>query len=102
MRLHSSAACHAREGERPPQPGLHYKAFVVVHPQHQLTLAIGHRDSEKYVVDLIRDGLTVDQSEELTKAYGINSITCAVNTEDDTVLHALAGVVNELQDKSIC
>lgn len=85
--------------ERPPQSGQHYKAFAV-YPRKPgpTTLAIGHREGEMRVVDLLRDGLTVAQAAELTKAYGINTITGAENDEDDTALHAIAGLINLLQE----
>ena len=86
--------------ERPPQPGQHYRAFVVhsSKPGPQ-TLAIGHREGEEYLVDLLRDGLTIAQAAELMKAYGIKQVTGATNDEDDKMLHAVAGVVRLLRDE---
>jgi hypothetical protein len=85
--------------ERRPQPGLRYKAFAV-HPSKPgpTTLVIGHREGEMRIIDLMREGLTIAQGAELAEAYGIDTIVDAVNDEDDALLHALAGVVNELQD----
>jgi hypothetical protein len=85
--------------ERPPQPGLHYKAFVV-HPSKPgpQTLVIGHCEDDKVVIDLMRDGLTIAQAAELVKIYDINTVTGGVNDDDDTMLHAVAGVVDELSN----
>ena len=85
--------------ERPPKLGQHYKAFVV-HPRKPgpQTLAIGHREDEQYVVDLLRDGLTIAQAAELVKAYGINKVTGDESDGDNTtMLQAVAGLVNILQ-----
>jgi hypothetical protein len=96
------AACMDKDvTERPPQPGQRYRAFVV-HPSKPgpQTLAIGHREGEKRVVDLLRDGLTIAQAAELVKAYGIMQVTGAADDEDDKALHAIAGVVSLLQDEA--
>jgi hypothetical protein len=85
--------------ERAPQPGQRYQAFVV-HPSKPgpQTLAIGHREGEKFIVDLLRDGLTIAQAAELVKAYGLEQVTGAANDDDDKALHAIAGVIRLLQD----
>jgi hypothetical protein len=85
--------------ERPPKPEQRYRAFVV-HPSKPgpQTLAIGHREGEKVVVDLLRDGLTITQAAELVKGYGIERVTGAANDEDDKALHAIVGVVSLLQE----
>jgi hypothetical protein len=87
--------------ERSPQPGQRYRAFVV-HPSRPgpQTSAIGHREGEKCVVDLLRYGLTIAQAAELVKAYGIEQVTGAANDEDDKGLHAIAGVISLLQDET--
>jgi hypothetical protein len=84
--------------ERRPQPGRRYRAFVV-HPSKPgpQILAIGHCEGEKIVVDLLRDGLTIAQAAELVKAYGIERVTGAENDDDDSMLHAIAGVVSLLR-----
>lgn len=85
--------------ERPPQPGLSYRAFVV-HPSRPSpqTLAIGHREADRFVVDLLRDGLAIAQVVELVKAYSIDQVTGAENDENDNLPHAIAGVVSLLRD----
>jgi hypothetical protein len=56
--------------ERPPVPGQSYAGFVV-HPRKPgpIVLAIGHMHREWFILDLCRDGLTVQQAAELLKAY---------------------------------
>ena len=76
--------------DRPPVPGHRYLAFAV-HP-HQpgpITLAIGHSEGEVRILDLIRDGLTVQQAADLMHAYGIDQVTGAAN--DNGVIYLLQG-----------
>jgi hypothetical protein len=69
-----------------------------VHPSRPgpQTLVIGHCEDDKVVIDLMRDGLTIAQAAELVEIYNINTVTGAVNDDDDAMLHAVFGVVNEL------
>jgi hypothetical protein len=87
--------------ERPPVPGQSYAAFVV-HPRAPgpTTLAIAHREGDKFVVDLVRDGLTIQQAADLVKAYGISQVTGADDEGDSSVslAHAVCGVISLLRD----
>jgi hypothetical protein len=85
--------------ERSLQPWRRYKAFVV-HPRKPgpQTLAIGHREGDKVVVDLLRDGLTIAQAAELMKIYNINTVTGPVDDDGLPMLHAVTGVVDELSN----
>jgi hypothetical protein len=95
--------CIIREdGELPPVPGHSYVAFVV-HPRQAgaIALAIAHKDGDTFVVDLCRDGLTVQQAADLAKAYGISEVTGADDEGDGSVslAHAVCGAINLLQQE---
>lgn len=87
--------------ERPPLPDLHYAGFVV-HPKQPgpITLAIAHKDGDNFVLDLIRDGLSIEQSAHLLKAYRIDHVNGADDEDDssDSLAHAVAGVVSVLAE----
>jgi hypothetical protein len=86
--------------ELPPVAGMSYAAFAV-HPPHRgnlLALAIGHRDGEKIVVDLIREDLGVAAAACELKRYGISNVAGAVGDEADALAHATAGVIHLLQE----
>ena len=93
--------------ERPPVAGQSYAAFAV-HPRiytqgiNLVVLAIGHRRGEKFIIDLVRDGLTVPQACDLLKAYGIDTVTGADDEGDSSVnlAHAVAGVISVLQERA--
>ncbi len=84
--------------ERPPRPGITYKAFVV-HPRRPgpQTLAIGHCEGDTRVVDLLRDRLTIAEAVELCKAYGIDKVT-GQELDDPGVnlIEATAGLISVL------
>jgi hypothetical protein len=103
-----------RVTERPPLAGQSYVAFVV-HPRQPgpSTLAIAHRQGDQYVIDLCRDGLTIQQAADLcrdgltiqqaadlVKAYGISKVTGADDEGDSNVslAHAVCGVISLLRD----
>jgi hypothetical protein len=90
--------------ERPPVHGVRYAAFVV-HPREPgpIVLAIGHLEGAKFVIDLLRDGLTVQQAVDLVSAYGLNAVTGADDEGDSSVSHAHAvlGVLNVLKEGRI-
>jgi hypothetical protein len=90
--------------ERPPVPGQRYVAFVV-HPRKPapivfVTLVVAHREGDMRVVDLARDGLTVEQAAELVKAYGIDQVTGADDEGDSSfsLAHAVAGAIYLLRE----
>ena len=91
----------ARVTERRPMRGQHYAGFVV-HPKQPgpITLAIAHKSGDQFVIDLIRDGLTAEQSAHLLKAYGIDQVTGADDEGDssDSLVHAIAGVISVLSE----
>jgi hypothetical protein len=85
--------------ERPPVAGKHYVAFIV-HPRHPgpVTLAIAHREGEMRVLDLVRDGLTIQQARDLAHAYDIHQVTGIGNDDDGRNLAlAVAGALSLLQ-----
>jgi hypothetical protein len=88
--------------ERPPVSGQHYVAFVV-HPRAPgpIALAIAHHDHRrgKYVVDLARDGLTIQQAADLAGAYGISQVTGADDEGNSSVslAHAVCGAIGLLR-----
>jgi hypothetical protein len=85
--------------ERPPVSGQFYAAFVV-HPRAPgpTTLAIAHCEGDKYVVDLVRDGLTIQQAADLVKAYGIGEVTGADDDGVGSLGQAVCGVISLLRD----
>jgi hypothetical protein len=87
--------------ERPPVPDQTYAGFVV-HPRKPgpLVLAIGHRHGEQFILDLCRDGLTVQQAADLLKAYRIDTDTGADDESADSVslAHAVCGVISVLKE----
>jgi hypothetical protein len=72
--------------ERPPVPGQSHAGFVVL-------LAIGHRHGERFILDLVRDWLTIQQAADLLKAG-------ADDEGDDSVslAHAVCGVISVLKE----
>jgi hypothetical protein len=89
--------------ERPPMPGQRYAGFAV-HPRKPVpvVLAIAHQDGERFVIDLLRDGLTIEQAANLLKAYGIYTVTGADDEGDSRTshAHAVAGVIGVLQERA--
>ena len=82
--------------ERPPVPGWRYVAFVL-HPPAPgpITLAIAHAEGHDRVLDVIRDGLTIDESAALLRRYGIDSIVGAEDAGDGLNLaHAALGALH--------
>jgi hypothetical protein len=89
--------------ERPPVPGKHYVAFVV-HPRQPgpVTLVVAHREDEQLVLDLVRDGLTIQQAADLMQAYGIDHVTGAEDDDGDNLAHAALGAISLLQGPPPC
>jgi hypothetical protein len=81
--------------ERPHVPGWRYVAFVL-HPLHPgpIVIAIAHVEGCKRVLDVARNGISIDDSAALLKRYGIDRITGAVDDgEGDALAHAVAGAL---------
>ncbi|HZR88428.1 MAG TPA: hypothetical protein VFB02_16595 [Bradyrhizobium sp.] len=99
--LGTSAAAKTDEAiiERPPLPGVVYRAFIT-HPSSPgpAVLAIAHRENGKVVVDFLRGGLINFETATLLWAYHIDAITSAESDEPaEAMLHAMAGVISLLQ-----
>jgi hypothetical protein len=85
--------------ERPPVAGISYAAFVVhpPHPGNLLALAIAHRGGDKFIVDVVKDDISVADSVAVLGRYGISQVTGDVGNEADALAHAVAGVINLLR-----
>lgn len=85
--------------ERPPVEGVSYAAFAVRprNPGNLLALAIGHRDGEMYILDVVKDDISIDDAATVLKRYGITKLTGAEGDEADALAHAAAGVFSELR-----
>ena len=60
-----------------------------------VTLAIAHVEGHDRVLDVIRDGLTIDESAALLRRYGIDSIVGAEDAGDGLNLaHAALGALH--------
>jgi len=88
--------------ERPPVAGRSYAAFAV-HPRRPglIAIAIGHCEGEAYVVDLVKDGLSVAAATDESKRYGISKVTGAESDsiDEDGMAHAVCGLISVLQDR---
>jgi hypothetical protein len=84
--------------ERPPVAGVSYAAFAVHPPEpgNLLALAIAHRGGEKYIVDVVKDDISVVDAAAVLHSYGVTQVTGDVGDEADALAHAVAGVVNLL------
>jgi hypothetical protein len=88
--------------ERPPVVGMSYAAFEV-HAARQgnlLGMAIAHRDGDRFVVDVVRQNISIADAAAVLKRYGIAEVTGAVGSKDDALAHAVAGAINLLQQRS--
>jgi hypothetical protein len=85
--------------ERPPVAGVTYAAFAVhpPYPGNLLGVAIAHRAGDKFVVDLVRGDISVDDACAVLKRYGIAEVIGAVGEEDCALAHAVCGVLSELR-----
>jgi hypothetical protein len=75
---------------------LTYHAFVV-HPERPgpVALAIAHREALDFVVDLIREQITIDNSVPILRRYGIYHVTGAQEEGDGLNLaHAVLGALD--------
>jgi hypothetical protein len=90
--------------ERPPVPGVSYVAFSV-HPPRPgpVVLPIAHCEGEQIVLDLIRDGLTIADAANLTKAYGVAEVESALSEGDGLDLaHAGVGAIARAKRAAPC
>ncbi len=85
--------------ERPPIEGVKYAAFVVhpSQPGNLFAMAIAHRAGEKFVVDVIRDDISIADACAVLERYGISKVTGDLGEEADALAHAVAGAVYQLQ-----
>jgi hypothetical protein len=84
--------------ERPPIAGVSYAAFAV-HPAESgnlLALAVAHRGGDKFIVDVVKDDISVAEAADVLHRYGITRVSGGVGDEADALAHAVAGVVNLL------
>jgi hypothetical protein len=84
--------------ERPPVAGVSYAAFAVHPPEpgNLLALAIAHRGGDKYIVDVVKDDISVVDAAAVLGRYGVTQVTGDIGEEADALAHAVAGVVNLL------
>jgi hypothetical protein len=84
--------------ERPPVAGILYAAFAVHPPEpgNLLALAVAHCGDDKYIVDVIKDDISVVDAAAVLHSYGVTQVTGDVGDEADALAHAVAGVVNLL------
>ena len=85
--------------ERPPVAGVTYAAFVVHTPLpgNLLALAIAHRTPDKFILDVIRENISVADASAVMKRYGITEVTGDPNGDkSDALAHATAGVFSVL------
>jgi hypothetical protein len=83
--------------ERPPVAGFSYAAFAV-HPRSEnlLALAIAHRAGEKFVVDLVREEISVAAASAILKCYGVSEVAGAEDVYGLPLAQAVMGVVSVL------
>jgi hypothetical protein len=83
--------------ERPPIEGVTYVAFVVhpPNPANLLALAIAHR-ADKFILDVIRDDISVADASVVMKRYGISEVTGAEGDKSDALAHATLGAFSLL------
>lgn len=86
--------------ERLPIDGVTYAAFVVHTPVpgNLLALAIAHR-ADKFIIDVIREDISVPDASAVMKRYRISEVTGANGDKSDALVHAVAGVVSVLRDR---
>jgi hypothetical protein len=84
--------------ERQPIAGVSYAAFAVHPPEpgNLLALAIAHRGGDKFIVDAVRDDISIVDAAAVLERYGITRVTGHVGDESDTLAHAVAGVIHLL------
>ena len=84
--------------ERPPIAGVAYAAFAIhpVEPGNLLALAVAHRGGDKFIVDVVKDDISVRDAAAVLHRYGISRVTGDVGDESDALAHAVAGVIHLL------
>jgi hypothetical protein len=87
--------------ERPPVEGKSYVAFVVHPPSPGLVLAmaIAHYENDKFVVDLIRDNVSIAAAAADCDRYWIKQVVGQEGSAEDAILHAIAGAIGVLKDR---
>jgi hypothetical protein len=82
-----------------PVAGVSYAAFAVhpSQPGNLLGLAVAHHAGGKFVVDLVRADISVADAAVVLKRYGISQVSGAAGDAADALVHAVAGVIFELQ-----
>ena len=87
--------------ERPPKEGVAYAAFAVHTPlqRNLLGLAVAHCDGDLFVVDVIREDISIADAAALLKRYGVSKVTGQDGDESDALAHAVAGVVSVLRGR---
>jgi hypothetical protein len=83
--------------ERPPIEGVTYVAFVVhpPYPANLLALAIAHR-ADKFILDVIREDISVADASAVMRRYGISEVTGAEGDKSDALAHAALGAFSLL------
>jgi hypothetical protein len=71
-------------GVHPPEPG------------NLLALAIAHRGGDKFIVDAVRDDISIVDAAAVLERYGVTQVTGDVGNESDALAHAVAGVIHLL------
>jgi hypothetical protein len=80
-----------------PVDGWHYLAFAVrpypPDPGLLMAVAITHVDGDRVHLDVVREGLSIDDCDALLHQYRINRIAGHIDDEgdDDAVYHAIMG-----------
>jgi hypothetical protein len=84
--------------ERPPIAGVSYAAFAVhpAEPGNLLALAVAHRGGDKFIVDVVKDDISIVDAADVLRRYGISRVTGDVGDERDALAHAVAGVIHLL------
>lgn len=85
--------------ERPPIAGKTYVVFVVHPPEpgNVLGMAIAHREGEKFVIDVVKEDISVAECATVSKRYNVSKVTGACGDASDALVHAAAGAVELLR-----
>jgi hypothetical protein len=89
--------------ERPPVESLPHVAFVV-HPSQSgnlLAMAITHYADDKFILDLIREDISIADAAGVLKRYGISRVTGAESDGDLDLAHAVSGVFSVLRRRGM-
>jgi hypothetical protein len=61
-----------------------------------LALAVAHRGGEKFIVDVVKDDISIVDAAAVLERYGISRVTAGVGDESDALAHAVAGAIHLL------